>query len=67
MTDVVDRLREGVFGGDETKTDAVIHMYMQVAAAEIGRLRAIIRVNGLRHGATHKEVDDILYPGREDD
>lgn len=29
--------------------------------AELGRLRAIIRVNGLRHGATHAEVDAILY------
>ena len=39
MTDIVERLREGVFGSDETKTDTVIHAHMQVAAAEIERLR----------------------------
>jgi hypothetical protein len=40
MTDIVERLREGVFGGDETKTDAVIHSHMQAGADEIERLRA---------------------------
>lgn len=30
--------------------------------AEIGRLRAIIRVNGLRSGATDAEIDALLYP-----
>ena len=40
MTDIVERLREGVFGTDETKTDAVIHSHMQAAADEIERLRA---------------------------
>ena len=39
MTDIVTRLREGVFGTNETKTDAVIHSHMQVAAAEIEWLR----------------------------
>lgn len=39
MTDIVTRLREGVFGTNETKTDAVIHSHMQVAADEIERLR----------------------------
>jgi len=29
---------------------------------EIGRLRAIIRVNGLRAGATDAEIDALLYP-----
>lgn len=28
---------------------------------EIERLRAIVRVNALRHGATHAEVDAVLY------
>ena len=28
--------------------------------AEIGRLRAIVRVNGLRWGHTHAEIDAIL-------
>ena len=27
---------------------------------EIQRLRAIVRVNGLRHGATHAEIDAVL-------
>lgn len=27
---------------------------------EIGRLRAIIRVNGLRWGHTHAEIDEML-------
>jgi uncharacterized protein (DUF3084 family) len=40
MTDIVKRLREGVFGGDETKTDVVIHSHMQAGADEIERLRA---------------------------
>lgn len=40
MTDIVERLREGVFGANETKTDAVIHSHMQAAADEIERLRA---------------------------
>ena len=40
MSDIVERLREGVFGTDETKTDAVIHSHMQAAADEIERLRA---------------------------
>lgn len=28
--------------------------------AEIGRLKAIIRVNGLRAGATHAEIDEVI-------
>ena len=40
MTDIVERLREGVFGSGETKTDVVIHSHMQVAADEIERLLA---------------------------
>lgn len=28
--------------------------------AEMGRLRAIIRVNGLRAGATHAEIDEAI-------
>lgn len=30
-------------------------------AAEIVRLQAVVRVNGLRHGATHAEVDAMLF------
>ena len=29
-------------------------------AAEMGRLRAIIRVNGLRAGASHAEIDEVI-------
>jgi len=32
--------------------------------AEIGRLRAVIRVNGLRVGATHAEIDEVIYGKR---
>ena len=49
MSDIVERLREGVFGTDETKTDAVIHSHMQAAADEIERLR--VAVNDARNGA----------------
>lgn len=49
MTDIVTRLREGVFGTDETKTDAVIHSHMQAAADEIERLRAAVAA-ALREG-----------------
>ncbi len=61
--DIVDRLR------------AVDHMSVEdcflqshlfsVAADEIGRLRAIIRVNGLRAGATHAEIDEIIYDNKK--
>lgn len=33
------------------------------AAAEIMRLRGALRVNGLRAGATHAEIDAVIYPG----
>jgi hypothetical protein len=32
------------------------------AASEIMRLRGVVRANGLRHGATHPEVDVVIYP-----
>ena len=43
MTDIVDLLREGVFGGKITKTDAVINSIMAEAASEIERLRADLK------------------------
>lgn len=46
MSDIVERLREGVFGSDETKTDTVIHAHMQVAANEIERLREALCLIG---------------------
>ena len=40
MSDIVERLREGVFGGKQTKTDPYLNALMHEAAAEITRLRA---------------------------
>jgi len=42
MTDIVERLREGIFGGAGAKTDGVLHAYMQEGADEITRLRAAL-------------------------
>jgi hypothetical protein len=30
--------------------------------AEIGRLRAAVRVNALRHGATDAEINAVIFP-----
>lgn len=35
---------------------------MELAAAEIGRLRTALRVNALRWGHTDAEIDAILNP-----
>ena len=35
---------------------------VQALRAELGRLREIVRVNGLRSGATDAEIDAVLYP-----
>lgn len=37
---------------------------MARAAAEIERLRAVIRVNALRHGANDAEIDEVIYGKR---
>lgn len=58
-TDIVAKLRvmaadgrcEGVYGAG----------LAAIAADEIGRLRGIIRVNGLRAGATHAEIDEVIH------
>jgi hypothetical protein len=34
------------------------------AQSEIGRLKAIIRVNGLRQGATDAEIDEVIHGKR---
>jgi len=36
------------------------------AADEIERLRGIIRVNGLRWGADHPDIDALIYPAKDD-
>lgn len=38
---------------------APVHLRVMVDR-EIGRLRAIIRVNALRAGASHAEIDEVL-------
>lgn len=43
MTDIVVLLREGVFGGEITKTDAVLNGIMAEAASEIEQLRAALK------------------------
>lgn len=40
MSDIVERLREGVLGSGITKTDTFLHSTMQEAADEIEKLRA---------------------------
>jgi len=44
MSDIVKRLREGVFGSDTTKTDAFLHSLTHAAADEIEKLREALRV-----------------------
>lgn len=58
MTDIVERLREGIFGSDETKTDTVIHAHMQVAADEIERLRKLLHMHG--DDADHATLRTLL-------
>lgn len=36
--------------------------WLRDAAQEIERLRSVIRVNGLRWGNTHAEIDKIVFP-----
>ena len=56
--DIVKRLREGRTEGTDLRWQVTdIHLE---AADEIERLRAIVRVNGLRWGHTHTEIDELL-------
>lgn len=56
--DIVTRLRDpNVRLAGDVRT-------MAAAADEIERLRAVIRVTGLRHGATDAEIDEVLYGKR---
>ena len=65
MTDIVERLREGVFGSDETKTDAVIHSHMRVAADEIEWLRKerlkLIEDLGRAHAGVLPWMEQVAY------
>jgi len=48
--------RMGIFSDAKGICSAVMDQMM----AEIGRLRAIVRVNGLRSGHSHAEIDALL-------
>jgi hypothetical protein len=62
VTDIVKRLRVLVTRDrDPTVEDA------REAADEIERLRAALRVNGLRWGHTHAEIDALLTNGHNAD
>jgi hypothetical protein len=39
--------------------------HLRDAANEIERLREIVRVNALRHGASHGDVDGVLFHGKD--
>jgi len=63
MNDIVERLREGVFGTDEAKTDDVLHAYMHRAADEIERLRKLLVIaenNEARACARLAEAETLL-------
>jgi hypothetical protein len=58
MSDIVERLREGVFGSDTTKTDAFLHSLTHEAADEIERLRAALK--GLVSGIRFAKVENLM-------
>jgi hypothetical protein len=59
-TDIVARLRAVDHMSVE---DCFLQSHLLSAAAdEIGRLRAIIRVNALRAGGTHAQIDTVVFP-----
>lgn len=57
MTDTNELRTEGKIA---IKSNLRIGYYCVEAANEIERLRAIVRVNGLRWGHTHAEIDALL-------
>ena len=50
-----ERVRGTKWGGH------YISSHLRDAANEIERLRSIIRVNGIRNGAGHDEIDHVLF------
>lgn len=66
MTDIVDRLRAsnarmGIRNPNDYGTWITV-AELNEAADEIERLRAAFRVNALRAGFTHADVDAVLFP-----
>jgi hypothetical protein len=59
MSDIVEQLREK----SKWRPNDVHGDLHKAAADEIVRLRAIVRVNGLRWGHTHAEIDALIAPG----
>lgn len=59
MIDIVKRLRFDATRCEMQFSKGVAGN-IEEAAKEIERLRAIVRVNGLRWGHTHAEVDALL-------
>lgn len=57
-SDLPNRLRRG--------SRADLRRVCHEAADEIERLRAVIRVNALRHNPsiTHKQIDEVIHGGR---
>lgn len=61
MNDLINRLREGVFGSDEAKTDDVIQAYMHRAADRIEQLEATCK----DHGEIQKALCDQLTEAKK--
>jgi hypothetical protein len=59
MTDIVERLNEHCVGHPYAKIEWP-HRLLHDARDEIARLRSIVRVNALRWGHTHAEIDEML-------
>lgn len=59
--DLVERFTLMADNRDEQPIDAPhFRMWCRLAAEEISRLRACVRVNGLRAGHSHEEIDRVL-------
>lgn len=53
MADITERLRDRGLVLQQPERDRI--------ADEINRLRVVVRVNGLRAGFSHDEIDRVLY------
>jgi hypothetical protein len=66
MTDLVKRLRDWQHVHPEDYNKPEGHLYEEAAdrieelEAEVGRLRAAFRVNMLRQGYSHDEIDEVI-------
>lgn len=66
MSDIVERLK-GQIQKDGDAYWEELYQQRKDASDEIERLRAIVRVNGLRWGHTHAEIDALLAPADRSD